>query len=208
MLAANVWKAKLCAMPCCKFPINLICECTAPAPLPELPAVLADSRYSWDPDAKPEDRNRRSIYVFAKRNMRLPLFEAFDQPDMHNSCPRRTNTTTAPQALELLNGELTDQAARHWSGKLLYRLRRRRSEAGPRGLYRSLRPAAARRRNPLAEKFIDAEAETIAARYAHSSTNSTCPRPCRRKSIAPKPPPCSISATPCSAPTSSCMSIN
>ncbi len=90
-----------------------------PSALPVLPAVLADSRYSWDPDAKPVERNRRSIYVFAKRNMRLPLFEAFDQPDMHNSCPRRTNTTTAPQALELLNGELTDDAARHWSGKLL-----------------------------------------------------------------------------------------
>ena len=90
-----------------------------PSALPELPAVLADSRYSWDPDDKAADRNRRSIYVFAKRNMRLPIFEAFDQPDMHNSCPRRTTTTTAPQALELLNGELTDQAARHWSGKLL-----------------------------------------------------------------------------------------
>ena len=99
-----------------------------------------------------EDRNRRSIYVFAKRNMRLPLFEAFDQPDMHNSCPRRTNTTTAPQALELLNGELTDQAARRWSGKLLTRLRRRRSEAGPRGVYRSVRPAAARRRNQARPK--------------------------------------------------------
>ncbi|HEY2882800.1 MAG TPA: DUF1549 and DUF1553 domain-containing protein [Pirellulales bacterium] len=90
-----------------------------PSVHPELPQVLADSRYGWDPDEKEADRNRRSIYVFARRNLRLPMLEAFDQPDMQNSCPRRTNTVTAPQALELLNGELAENSARHWSGKLL-----------------------------------------------------------------------------------------
>ncbi len=57
--------------------------------------------------------------MLAKRNMRLPLLQAFDQPDMLNSCPCRTNTTTAPQALEMLNGESTADAARQWGGKLL-----------------------------------------------------------------------------------------
>jgi hypothetical protein len=90
-----------------------------PSAQPSLPEVLADSRYGWDADEKAGDQNRRSIYVLAKRNMRLPMFEAFDQPDMQNSCPRRTCTITAPQALELLNGEDTQKAARAWSGKLL-----------------------------------------------------------------------------------------
>jgi hypothetical protein len=90
-----------------------------PSAQPQLPPVLEDTRYGWEPDKKPEDRNRRCIYVLAKRNMRLPLLEAFDQPDMLNSCPRRTNTTTAPQALEMLNGEATEEAAREWGGKLL-----------------------------------------------------------------------------------------
>ena len=63
--------------------------------------------YAWKPDPKSEDRNRRSIYVLAKRNLRLPLFDAFDLPDMHNSCARRSTTTTAPQALLLLNSEFT-----------------------------------------------------------------------------------------------------
>ena len=90
-----------------------------PSAQPELPQVLADTRYGWDPDKNAEDRNRRSIYVLAKRNMRLPLLQAFDQPDMLNSCPCRTNTTTAPQALEMLNGESTADAARQWGGKLL-----------------------------------------------------------------------------------------
>jgi uncharacterized protein DUF1553/uncharacterized protein DUF1549 len=90
-----------------------------PSVHPELPQELADSKYGWEADKNPADRNRRSIYVLARRNMRLPLFEAFDQPDLLNSCPRRTSTTTAPQALELLNSAATEQTARQWSGKLL-----------------------------------------------------------------------------------------
>jgi hypothetical protein len=85
---------------------------------PELPAGLK-STYAWKADDKPEDRNRRSIYVFARRNLRLPLLESFDLPDMHNSCPRRANTTTAPQALHLLNSEFVLDQARHLAGRVL-----------------------------------------------------------------------------------------
>ncbi len=46
---------------------------------------------------------RRSIYVFSKRSIRYPMFEAFDQPDMVTSCSRRTRSTVAPQALLLMN---------------------------------------------------------------------------------------------------------
>ena len=46
---------------------------------------------------------RRSIYVFSKRSIRYPMFEAFDQPDMVSSCSRRTRSTVAPQALLLMN---------------------------------------------------------------------------------------------------------
>ena len=35
------------------------------------------------------------------------LFEAFDRPDTNQSCPRRNETTIAPQALELLNSEFS-----------------------------------------------------------------------------------------------------
>ncbi len=72
-----------------------------PSARPLLPAGM--SRYAWKPDVNPRDRNRRSIYVLAKRNQRYPLFEAFDLPDMHNSCACRPTTTTAPQSLMLLN---------------------------------------------------------------------------------------------------------
>jgi hypothetical protein len=76
---------------------------------PKLPEKV--SSYAWKPDAKVEDQNRRSVYVFVKRNMRYPLFDAFDWPDLHNSCGRRSVTTTAPQALLLLNGDFTKECA-------------------------------------------------------------------------------------------------
>lgn len=85
---------------------------------PELPPGM-DQTASWKPDKNPHDRQRRSIYVLARRNLRYPLLDVFDMPDMHNSCAQRPRTTTAPQALTLMNGEFTLEQARAWSGRLL-----------------------------------------------------------------------------------------
>ncbi|HTK78335.1 MAG TPA: DUF1553 domain-containing protein [Gemmataceae bacterium] len=51
----------------------------------------------------PGERARRSVYLFGRRNLRHPFLEAFDLPDSNLSCPRRERSTTAPQALALLN---------------------------------------------------------------------------------------------------------
>ncbi len=85
---------------------------------PELPPGM-DQTASWKPDKNVHDRQRRSIYVLARRNLRYPLLDVFDMPDMHNSCAQRPRTTTAPQALTLMNGEFTLEQARVWSGRLL-----------------------------------------------------------------------------------------
>ncbi len=88
-----------------------------PSARPELPEGLGN--HAWQPDPKPEDRNRRSIYVLAKRNLRLPMLDAFDLPDMHNSCARRSTTTTAPQALLMLNSDFVLTEATHWAQRLM-----------------------------------------------------------------------------------------
>jgi hypothetical protein len=90
-----------------------------PSARPRLPEKI--SSYAWKPNETAAEQNRRSIYVLAKRNMRYPLFDTFDLPDMHNSCACRSKTTTAPQALLLLNGEFTFDRARQWAGRLLER---------------------------------------------------------------------------------------
>ncbi|HEV8060713.1 MAG TPA: DUF1553 domain-containing protein, partial [Gemmataceae bacterium] len=58
----------------------------------------------WPITSDPRSHCRRSLYLFAKRNVRLPLLEAFDQPDTLTSCPVRAVSTFAPQALIMLNG--------------------------------------------------------------------------------------------------------
>ncbi|HEY1189058.1 MAG TPA: DUF1553 domain-containing protein, partial [Gemmata sp.] len=75
-----------------------------PGVFPELPAELQKSVGArWVPTADPAERNRRSVYVFVKRNLRYPLFTLFDAPDRNETCSRRFATTTAPQALAMLN---------------------------------------------------------------------------------------------------------
>ena len=61
--------------------------------------------------ADPREHDRRTVYLIAKRNLRLPFMEVFDQPDLQTSCARRESSTHAPQALELLNGELANDLA-------------------------------------------------------------------------------------------------
>ncbi len=48
------------------------------------------------------------------------MLDAFDLPDMHESCARRTQTTVAPQALMLLNSELVLGYAQAFAGRLLF----------------------------------------------------------------------------------------
>jgi hypothetical protein len=70
---------------------------------PTLPAALRQD--GWKPTGSIPERDRRSVYIFAKRNLPFPLLKDFDLPDMHESCARRTATIIAPQALALFNGE-------------------------------------------------------------------------------------------------------
>jgi len=72
-----------------------------PSVFPELPAEVKAGNWKVSPD--PAERNRRSVYVFVKRNLRYPFFALFDSPDRTETCARRYVTTTAPQALTLLN---------------------------------------------------------------------------------------------------------
>src|SRR5262249_42365114 len=57
-----------------------------PSVYPELPAEIGVARGGWPVSADPKERNRRSIYVFAKRNLRYPLFSTFDAPDGNETC--------------------------------------------------------------------------------------------------------------------------
>ncbi|GIW80098.1 MAG: hypothetical protein KatS3mg105_1905 [Gemmatales bacterium] len=69
------------------------------------PDVPDELRGKWQPTPNAAERQRRSVYVFAKRNLPFPLFQAFDAPDRNHSCACRNISTNAPQALMLLNSK-------------------------------------------------------------------------------------------------------
>ncbi len=73
----------------------------------------------WPEDRNPSEHLRRSLYLFRKRNVRYPLFDAFDAPDTQSACPRRATSTHALQALALLNSEFAASRARALAGRIL-----------------------------------------------------------------------------------------
>ena len=91
-----------------------------PSIFPEIPKGMT-VRGGWPVTKDPNERNRRSVYVFVRRNTRYPMFEAFDMPDPYATCPRRYVSTTSSQALMLLNGDLSLQWAQHFAGRVLTR---------------------------------------------------------------------------------------
>jgi hypothetical protein len=86
--------------------------------LPEASRALGGAR-AVTITADTTEYTRRSIYLFARRNLRHPFLEAFDLPDSNLSCPKREKSTTAPQALALLNAAESMTAAKALSERLL-----------------------------------------------------------------------------------------
>jgi hypothetical protein len=89
-----------------------------PSVFPDLPEGMAAPRGGWKLSAN-DERNRRSVYIFVRRNTRYPMLEAYDMPDTHESCSRRMVTTTAPQALTLLNDRTVLEWAQAFAGRAL-----------------------------------------------------------------------------------------
>lgn len=74
------------------------------------------SNWSVSPDAA--EHNRRTIYTLQRRTFQQPMAQAFDGPDGVLPCPRRNESTTAPQSLALLNGGFTMDRAKTLAGKI------------------------------------------------------------------------------------------
>ncbi len=73
----------------------------------------------WVPTRDKTEYDRRTLYMIYKRNLRLPFEEVFDAPDTLLSCARREQSTHAPQALELLNGQTSNELAAAFAERLL-----------------------------------------------------------------------------------------
>jgi hypothetical protein len=90
-----------------------------PSVYPELPSELKSSAKNWPVSKDAAERYRRSVYVGVRRNLRYPIFTAFDAPDASETCARRFTTTTAPQSLLLLNDNLIIDTGRTFAVRVL-----------------------------------------------------------------------------------------
>ncbi|HWB98494.1 MAG TPA: DUF1553 domain-containing protein, partial [Bryobacteraceae bacterium] len=101
---------------------NLNLNAGGPSVLVPIDQELVQALYKpaqWAVTKDENEHHRRSVYLMAKRNLRLPFLEVFDAPDTQVSCPRRESSTHPPQALELLNGRLSNQEADVLAARLM-----------------------------------------------------------------------------------------
>ena len=90
-----------------------------PSVFPPLPDGVPSPTGGWKTTQSSAEHRRRSVYIFVRRNTPYPMLATFDFPDTHESCGRRNRTTTAPQALALLNGQEPSEWARAFAGRVL-----------------------------------------------------------------------------------------
>jgi mono/diheme cytochrome c family protein len=90
----------------------------APIPAEAMVARNLKNPYPKDVPDGPAVR-RRSVYLFHKRVIPYPLFQAFDAPDAQQCTGRRNVTTVAPQALALLNDPFVRARAGDFANRLL-----------------------------------------------------------------------------------------
>ena len=83
----------------------------------DLVKMLKRPQY-WVATRDKSEHDRRTLYMIYKRNLQLPFMAVFDAPDEQLSCPRREQSTHAPQALEMLNGALSNQLAEAFAERL------------------------------------------------------------------------------------------
>ncbi len=84
----------------------------------EMFGMIGNPASAWMVTADAAEHQRRSIYMLSRRTFQQPMAQAFDGPDGVLTCPRRNESTTAPQSLALLNSGFTMQRSKALAGKV------------------------------------------------------------------------------------------
>lgn len=106
------------------------------------PELAADGPEQW----------RRSVYIYAKRQLLFPLLELFDAPTTTDVCNLRTESVVPTQALLLMNDDFVNDQA----GRLAARVKKEAGADVEKQAERAL--WLARSRRPASERVADAVA--------------------------------------------------
>ncbi|MEX0818198.1 MAG: PSD1 and planctomycete cytochrome C domain-containing protein [Pirellulaceae bacterium] len=101
---------------------NLNVEQGGPGIKPRLPAELLgqSKRNAWPKIGRESSQHwRRSVYIYLKRQLPMPMLTLFDAPDASQSCAVRFTSTTPTQALVLLNDEFVNEQARYLARRVM-----------------------------------------------------------------------------------------
>jgi hypothetical protein len=130
------------------------------------PSVIATGSTSKWPVVEKEgpEQWRRSVYVFVKRSVLVPMLEGFDAPNATTTCDRRLVTTVPTQSLQLMNNVFGNEQALQMAQRL-YR------EAGAelpaqidRAYWLAFQRPVTDAQRAAAEEFVSAETEQHVAR--------------------------------------------
>ena len=93
-----------------------------PGVYPRLPEAMKDQMLvknwpAWEPSSGPDSR-KKSVYVFQRRQLALPLLEMLDAPVPQVSLEERPISTTAIQSLAMLNGRLVAEESQYFAARL------------------------------------------------------------------------------------------
>jgi len=88
-----------------------------PSVRPPLPAGIEAE--DWVADKDEASHRRRSVFIFAQRNVKFPFLESFDLPDSNLSCPERLVSVNAPQALMMLNSDFAIEESNAMARRVL-----------------------------------------------------------------------------------------
>jgi cytochrome c553 len=115
------------------------------------------------------EQTRRSVYVYVRRTMAIPLLENLDYSNTTSPLAERATTTVAPQALTLLNDEFIHRQAAAFAGRLV-----REAGADPAAQIRRAYQLAVNREPTAREMEIASELlSRQASAFATAPTRST-----------------------------------
>ncbi len=67
--------------------------------------IMGGIAMAYQPDPRPQQRHRRTIYTKRIRTLRDPMMEVFNQPNLDISAEKRDASTITPQAFTLMNSQ-------------------------------------------------------------------------------------------------------
>jgi hypothetical protein len=80
--------------------------------------IMGSVAPAYLPSNTPQERNRRTLYVFRYRTLSDPLLEVFNRPGADISCERRDETTVTPQVFALFNSDFVHRRSLAFAKKL------------------------------------------------------------------------------------------